>query len=53
MQWQLGVLLDKNAALEKVCFESLPEHGSGLFGVHVSVETVPDCGDHEGEGPLS
>ena len=50
MQRQLGVLLDKNVALEEMRFESLPEHGSGLSGVNDNVETVPDSGDHEGEG---
>lgn len=53
MQRQLGVLLDKNVALEEMRFESLPEHGSGLSGVNVNMEAVPDCGDHEGEGSSS
>ena len=39
--------------LEKMCFKSLTECRSRIYGANGKGETVPDCGPIEGEGPFS
>ena len=46
-------LVGCEVTLEKMCFKSLSEWRSRIYGANVKRETVPDCGASEGVGTFS